>query len=725
MTDIARHRDDLRADLSELFARIGRFLLLLMAVALPWDLFQRIPFSTITVAKGAGVLLIITGFARCVLGRKLPRTGLEGPIALFALAFPIATVLSIDPATSSRILVLYVAHLLLFCSTATLIRNGRDARILLTAYILSAAGVALLTFLCKAGVMLPTDWQPRIFPYSGRLIEQAQNGVEMRMTGASPDLNQGALLLLMAFMMSWQGLAKAKGAGRLALVLVQTSLLGALFISQSRSALVCAVALVLYSTARYCMQKNKMALVSFVLVSAVAAVAISGPVRQWMTREDSSTSSRAITYRAALQEVPSHLIIGTGLGTSDEALARTEHGRGANGRTIHSVPLKLLLETGVLGLAAYVWFWVLLALRTRRVMLRSPQADDQRLGKALLWMGVAIIAMQLVQPFTTMPHFPILLGIWAGAVMTTQEAPSTDRKHTRWSPAFVAAAVVPLGALVVFNIWIYQTGSKRVVEFADTLAEGPELEKVGRWDDARDVYKNALAIASSPVASPGYPRFLNRLPMSQVPFYDVLATVIDIPQIENQMNVLSDRPDPEAVCHYGIGRIALALGDTDTATNQLGVGLRDRHFADLRFILAESLWRLGEYRGALLNYRLTALYAKEWRNLRFRFRMAELDERIAELDNASSLNEWLERAYLLRQRGRWPEAIAIYEEVYKGAPDTPETAFALGVHEFLRGEYAAARKYWEPIAANHADEFPEAAKALANLSEHESNREND
>jgi tetratricopeptide (TPR) repeat protein len=543
------------------------------------------------------------------------------------------------------------------------------------------------------------------------------------MTAASPDLNQGALLLLMAFMVAWHGFAKATGAGRMALVLVQISLCGALLISQSRSALICAAAFILFSTARYCLKKNRMALVIFVVISALAAVAIGGPVQEWMTREDSSTSSRAITYRAALQEVPHYLIIGTGLGASDEALARTEHGRGANGRTIHSVPLKLLLETGLLGLAAYAWFWVLLALRTRRIMLRSSRDDEQRLGKALLWMGVAIITMQFVQPFTTMPHFPILLGIWAGAVMTTREVVLTDHKYARWSPAFVAAAVVPLTALVAFNIWLYQAGSRRVTDFADLLAQGPPLESVGRWDDAREVYEKALAIAS-PMTDTEGPILLGGIPVSQMPFYDVLATVIDIPQVEGQMNVLSDRPDPEAVCHFGIGRTALAQGDTDTATKHFGAGLKDRHFVDLRFILADFLWNSGHYSEALLNYRLAALHANEWRNLRFRFRMAEFDERIAVLDNASSLHGWLERAYLLRQRGRWPEALAIYEEVYKGAPETPEAAFALGVHAFLGGEYAAAREYWEPIAVNHADDFPEAAKALENLSAQDSNLDN-
>lgn len=724
MTDIARDRHDLAADSSDLLSTFGRFLLIVLAVSLPWDLFQRVPFSTLTVAKIAGVLVIITGFARAVLRHNLHRTGLEAPIALLALAFLIATVSSLDPGTSLRILVLYVGHLLLFYSTAVLMRNGHDARLLLTAYVISAAGVAVLTFLCKAGAILPTDWQARTFPYSGRLIEQAQNGSVMRMTAASPDLNQGALFLLIAFMLAWQSFTNARGAMRMALVLIQTSLIGALFISQSRSALMCAAALILFSTAQYCLKKNRTALIIFVVISAIAGVAISGPVQQWMTREDSSTSSRAITYRAALQEVPDHLLIGTGLGTSDEALSRTKHGKGANGRTIHSVPLKLILETGVMGLAAYIWFWVLLALRTRRLLLRSSQQEDHRLGKALLWMGVAIIVMQFVQPFTTMPHFPILLGIWAGALVTTREAALTDRKNTRWNPAFIGAAVVPLTALIALNIWLYQTGSQRVMAFADTLAQGPELEKVGRWDDAREVYENALAIAS-PLASPEYPQLLSRLPMGQLPFYDVLATVIDIPQVEDQMNVLYDRPDPEAVCRYGTGRTALAQGDMAAATLQFARALkRDAHFADLRFIVAESLWKSGRHSEAMLNYRLTALYAKDWRNLRFRYRMAELDERIAELESASSLNEWLERAYLLRQRGRWPEAVAIYEEVYKGAPDTPEAAFALGVHAILGGEYATARTYWEPVAANHADDFPEAARALASISEQDSNPEN-
>ena len=76
--------------------------------------------------------------------------------------------------------------------------------------------------------------------------------------------------------------------------------------------------------------------------------------------------------------------------------------------------------------------------------------------------------------------------------------------------------------------------------------------------------------------------------------------------------------------------------------------------------------------------------------------MGRLDDKIEELEGETetSTNGHLERAYLLRLRGRWDEALVIYTQVAEGPSRAADALFNLGAEAERSGDARRARRLY-------------------------------
>lgn len=635
-------------------------MLLLLAAALPWDLFQRIPFLPVTLTKAAGMALIALVSLTALWRRGLPwRTGLEAPIAVIAAACLFSTAFSLDLPLTLFHLRMYATYLLLFYAVAAVIAWDGRRNTVAAAFIVSCAAVSIYILLTGAGWFVPVLLDtPRHLDI--RVTPALRDVMVMRMAPTSNDFNQNALPLLLAFAVSlylfdyrrrpWHALVPLLLAGGMAVTFSRSSLLVAFALLAAR--LVWAVRI---------RRPGWRAWLLVVLVALLIAVAtgvfagdFAAAVAQRMIRgissRDPSYESRIHSFRAGLHLLPRYWITGTGLAASDAAIARSPFAPDVAGVTVHSVPFKLFLETGILGLIGYGWLW-LNTFRMFAQRIRRRGADPREI--AYLTGAVAAFLITLIQPFMALSLFPFLL-----ALIAAREAPLTDARVARPRIAWLgAAATLVTVAVVVVNIASYQELCERVGAAGDRLEAGLAAEQRGDWDAAAAEF-GRLDELRAPAAHP---------------LYTFAHDVYGLPYLETRAGVPGGRL---AQCWpYLRGRVlppAEAVADLEAAASA------DPTFSAALFALGDCSWALGDFAGAVARYQEAARSEDLPGNEQHRERMRAADAAIAALAEVPNLDAHLAAARFLIRRGRIDEAEAHCAAVNAVAA-TADGAFLRGV----------------------------------------------
>ena len=179
------------------------FALLLFAIAWPWEIYQRLPLVHVTVAKlaaAAVILFAVLRIARRQIGH-LPRTGLEAPLALLAVASVASATHSVDTSASFTHLRQLASYGLLFYAVVLLVPRTDDAAYVTCAFAASVFVVGLVALACSAGLLTPTK-AAAIRELGHRVTSEMRAGALIRMAATTPDYNQGVLAFLMAIPMA-------------------------------------------------------------------------------------------------------------------------------------------------------------------------------------------------------------------------------------------------------------------------------------------------------------------------------------------------------------------------------------------------------------------------------------------------------------------------------------------------------------------------------------------
>jgi O-antigen ligase len=348
---------------------------------------------SITLAQIALLLLAARAVGRRVTGRASTPWPLGWPVAAFIGATLLAAALSADPLESlvtARSAFLLLALWVVMDALPTVDAAARALFGLLAVLgLVSALGIAQVTFcgepwFAAAGAHM-TGWWPALGRFFGK-CHRAHGFYSIYMTLAGV-LNVVLLATLAGPVLPgprrrWTPLAWLMALVAFALTYVRGAWLG-----------FGAGALTFVASAR----RYRIALGLGFAVLALAALAMPGVrdrARSIVDPSDPTSSERVHMWRSALAMARDHPLTGVGPGQVKHVYPRYAAPEVVNKRRghLHNTPLQILVERGVLGLAA--WLWVFGAFLHRG--FRTAAAIHAPLPRALVTGAVAAIVGFLV-----------------------------------------------------------------------------------------------------------------------------------------------------------------------------------------------------------------------------------------------------------------------------------------------------------------------------------------
>lgn len=238
-------------------------------------------------------------------------------------------------------------------------------------------------------------------------------------------------MMTMVLPVAIMGVIRAKSRLRQILyVLSIVVLVSAIFETQRKSALILPAAMILtlaYFRRRELLPLAPLGLVVAVMVAFLSPGVIHGVVSQFTASNSTHTATvddRTADYDAVRPDVWSHILLGRGYGSYDPHTYRV----------LDSEILGPTVETGVLGLLAYLMIGVAVIMVSRKMALR----DDPRLSLPALCgavAGVCLLVASLLYDFLGFPHgtatFLYMAGLAVAAVRPGLESVVPVRRPPR------------------------------------------------------------------------------------------------------------------------------------------------------------------------------------------------------------------------------------------------------------------------------------------------------
>ncbi len=676
--------------------------------ALPWEVYQRTPFGfTLTRIAGLGAITFASAYW-LLFDRRIRLTmQLAAPIALFLAVGAITCLYSLDRSASIDRLKLYALYAALFFAVAYIAVDSTRVRQLLVVFIASSGMVAFVTVLCYANWLWPMSWKPSSWTIQ-QLIVEFRDGVPMRMAATALDLNLPAMFFASSFGAALMlfGKERRRISQWCGLGVLSTLLIAATAISMSRSAiLVFAVFAALFL---YRMRARKLGVLLVILAIAFGAgflLRANDSLREvFLARgnvnaagDASSVQGRVEVYRIAVGLLPRYGVQGAGLAASTEALERSRPDETMS-MVIHSTPLLLWIELGIVGLLAYFWLIYAFFQTIRKGYAASNSNEDSNLGMALVAVGASLFLINLFQPFVAQNLYPFLAGIACGPALQLR-APRSTTAPSRW-PATLALTTV--GLVVIANVLVYQNTVSRVLRYNDASTAGHAFERAAEWDQAAVQFANASMIASAD-------KFAGTPEMPEETFYDIAADLIGLSWLHEGMGIsAASEIAPSTAALHAEGQVLLLAGNTRQAALTINQATsRDIRFAAARFGVAEAQWRQGRYADAIRLYGDAAITtdgaALSIAHQQFVHGLVEESEL---LKPNSDIPSRIERARLLRKLGKWDVARQIYESVLDDEPNHPDALFHRGVAAEVGGQLDRAKACYAKVLEalpNHFD----------------------
>ncbi len=343
---------------------------------------------------------------------------------------------------------------------------------------------------------------------------------------------------------------------------------------------------------------------------------------------DPSYRSRLYVFGLVFKLLPKYALFGCGIGASGAAIGAVAEPAKWMGTAIHSMPLMMWFETGILGLVGYCWLWWALVRRVWLGLVRSDEAERRALGFTTLGALAIVFWMTSVQPFQELSLFPVLAALIIGPACWSLRdgAPPALVASKRWCTAFIGA-MLAVTVTVCGNIATYQGVAFDVSKYAAALENGLAAEQRGDWETARNNYGVAGNIAlhhpksrSIHALLPSFHwdkrEWLNifwdeRERLSNAIYYDEAFHAADLEFIFLRLPGRGGPPAmPYQVAEFGVLRCLWNMGELEQASKALEncwVKVRGsvfisgicRSWPEAAFAAGEIHWQQGRQRHAL------------------------------------------------------------------------------------------------------------------------------
>jgi hypothetical protein len=332
---------------------------------------------------------------------------------------------------------LLISYLSIFVIVASSVRRTEVPALLTYTLFLSVIVALGIIYESRFGTNIFNTWSARLFPSPFEMVgdgtSMAVDSLGRRWIGGPTAYGVEAVgIMAMAMPIAVVGIIGSSSRRRRILyALAIVFLLAAMFSTQRKSALVAPVAVV--ATLAYFRRRELLALAPFgfvmvIMVAAISPSAVHNVVGQF-TRSDASkvatVSDRTADYDAIRPDVWTHLAFGRGFGSYNHDTYRI----------LDSEILGRLIETGVLGLAAFLLIGISVILVVRKTV---SQRDPRLAPAALCGVSAAVCLLVLATLYDVMavPHGPCVFLYLAGLAVavadpgsTTAAQPSAGRDH--------------------------------------------------------------------------------------------------------------------------------------------------------------------------------------------------------------------------------------------------------------------------------------------------------
>lgn len=579
------------------------FFCLLFLAAWPWEMHQRLPWGGTAVSLAGLGLLFSGGWLFLNSPKRGALSGYEAPLALLLLACAQSWTRSADAPATAALLKQYALYTLLFFAALPVFRRPGQARTAWIVLTVSAALVGVTALLCARGLLTPALAMAQRY-LDQRLADEIRAGAFIRMAATTPDFNQAILPMLLCLplamaMAAWPDPARPRTV-RAAGGILSLALLCGVVVSLSRSGLIAVAGLAAAGVVvlpRGRTRRGAWMLAGLALAAAALLgwLAVSGYLDASITRMrrmfddgDPSSRSRLYVFGLAWRLLPEYFWLGCGLGASPKVIGAAADPAVWQGTAIHSMPGLFLFETGILGLAGYLWLWARWGRRAWRRWRAAATAEARLLHGAMLGSGAVLFWILAIQPFQALSLFPVF-GALAAALSggTALSAENTAAPRRRWAPLLAGAVTL---AVVAPNMAWYETVAARMNRFAAALDAALEAEKRGDWESAGGGY--ALAAEQAKACRLGEP--------GPGQYYRHIASgVSDLGYVLDRIPGGGPRDAGADIAEFGRARILHNQGDYENAAALLEeICVRQKGWADPAYALGEARWRRGDKNGA-------------------------------------------------------------------------------------------------------------------------------
>jgi putative inorganic carbon (hco3(-)) transporter len=398
-------------------------LLLVLVAALPWEDTLHAAFTTVSVVKLLGLLLIGAWALRAVRGGEpLRLPGTLSPVALMWLAIGFSFVVSPDQSAGLAKTASYALFILFFFIVVQLVRGTEQVRSVLRVFCASAA--------------IAGAWAMYLFV----------SGSVARASGPIEDPNGFAYVIAAALPLTGYLIVSDRGLRAVWLVAFAV-IMGAVLASLSRGAYVGLAALLVWGVLTGRVPIRGALLGGAVIASvAILGFALFGPIveRQVVSHgkvADKNVTSRQAFWAGALRMTGDRPITGVGPGRFGAETQNYVHNNPVALRNpvVHNTYLEVLAESGIVALLGFLAFlagtWRILTSARHRA-LQSGDVDERRMAAALQsTLLIALVSGFFISAQLTTPFWLI------GALATVFAGVESERAaaSARWQRGVSAA----------------------------------------------------------------------------------------------------------------------------------------------------------------------------------------------------------------------------------------------------------------------------------------------